>query len=67
MCLYVTDYTQNTALYSYKWSSKSAKSDWKGPFGKYTLSIECWDGMSEQANKCQVGGYYIFRNVRGKR
>jgi hypothetical protein len=64
--LYVTDYTQNTALHSYAWSAQ--KNDWKGPFGKYTLQISCWfnDDQQVRAN-IKVGEIYLFRNVRAKR
>lgn len=61
--VYVTDYTQNLSLHIYSWSPNC---DWKGPFGKYTLQISCWDGTSDQASNCKVGGFYIFKNVRAK-
>ena len=63
--VYVTDYTQNTGLHSYSWSG--GRSDWKGPYGKYTLQIECWNETGDQARICKVGSYYLFKNVRVKR
>src|SRR5271169_5586655 len=62
--LYVTDYTQNTSLHTYLW--QPGNNDWKGPYGKYTLQITCWDDTAVQASNCKVGGYYIFKNVRAK-
>ena len=62
--LYVTDYTQNTQLYNYDWSTK--KNTWRGPFGKRTLLIECWDETAEQASQCRIGQYYLIRNVGAK-
>jgi protection of telomeres protein 1 len=63
--LYVTDYTQHTSLFNYEWSP--AQTHWKGPFGKYTLQIDCWGTVAEYAKGCKVGGYYLFKNVRAKR
>lgn len=63
--LYVTDYTQNTSLFSYQWSP--GHNDWKGPYGKYTLQLSCWDHVATTASMCKPGGYYIFKNVRIKK
>jgi len=63
--LYVTDYTQNTSLYSYQWSA--GHNDWKGPYGKYTLQLACWDNVATTAAMCKVGGHYLIKNVRAKR
>ena len=62
--LYVTDYTQNTTLYSY---SLDKHPNWKGPFGQYTLSLACWENVADLAQMCKVGGYYLFKNVRAKK
>lgn len=63
--LYVTDYTQNTSLFSYAWSA--GQTQWKGPFGKYTLQLTCWGTVADYAKACKDGGYYLFKNVRAKR
>jgi len=64
--VYITDYTQNLSLHNYSYMD-NRNGAWQGPFGKYTLQLQCWNQAGDQAQKiCQAGRYYTFRNVRTK-
>lgn len=80
LTLWVTDYTENPAFYEFSEESTSYGFDtdpmgyglpedkgWKGPFGKMSLQITCWDPhASIIRSKATKDSYIRLRNVQIK-
>ncbi|KAL8916755.1 MAG: hypothetical protein Q9172_006148 [Xanthocarpia lactea] len=69
--LYITDYTSNNLLFSYKWGhgddESSALPKWRGPLGQNTLTVSLFPPHSYYAQSNVEEDQYVFlRNTRIK-
>ncbi|OAA66122.1 telomere-binding alpha subunit central domain protein [Cordyceps fumosorosea ARSEF 2679] len=80
--LWISDYTEHSNFfnfthnldnlradpYNYTVGSKTTDNDWKGPYGKRSLQITCWEPHAEaiKANKITVGSWVSIRNLQIK-
>ncbi|KAL9578401.1 MAG: hypothetical protein Q9203_007108, partial [Teloschistes exilis] len=68
--LYITDYTTNTALFSYEWGRDDPDAPdrkWRGPYGKMTLTVSLFSPHSYFAhNQVKEHDIVFLRNTRIK-
>ncbi|TQV99237.1 telomere-binding alpha subunit central domain-containing protein [Cordyceps javanica] len=81
--LWISDYTEHSNFYNfsmpglvqsrsdpynYTLGSNTAEDDWRGPYGKHSLQITCWEPhvAAIRANKISFGSWISIRNLQIK-